>query len=183
MKIIVGITGASGAVYGIRVLKALRERGVETHLIVSKWGEETLKYEMGMTLEEAAALSDVCYDVNDLAAAVSSGSFRHDGMVIAPCSMKTLASVVSGQSDNLIARAADVTLKERRRLIMVTRESPLSLIHVRNMLTVTEAGAILVPPTPAFYSKPESLDDIVDQAVSRVLDLLDIPNELVGRWG
>ena len=183
MRIIVGITGASGAVYGIRLLEELKARGVETHLIVSKWAEKTLEYEMEMTREEAASLSDVCYDVDDLAAAVSSGSFRCDGMVIAPCSMKTLASIAGGCADNLIARAADVTLKERRRLILVPRESPLSLIHVRNMLTVTEAGAILVPPTPAFYTNPKTLDDFVDQVVSRVMDMLDIPNELTTRWG
>ena len=182
MKIVVAMTGATGAVYGIRLLDELKKHQVETHLVLSDWAKETLAIETDETAEARAAHCDCFYGFTDLAAAISSGSFQHDGMVIAPCSMKTLAAIAAGYDDNLITRAADVTLKERRRLILITRESPLTLIHLRNMTTVTEAGAIVVPPAPAFYTHPQTIDDIIDQTVARVLDLLGIPHDLGTRW-
>jgi len=182
MKIVLAMTGATGAVYGIRLLDELKKHGVETHLVLSDWAKETLAIETGESAESLAAKSDFVYAFKDLAAAISSGSFRHDGMIVAPCSMKTLAAIAAGYDDNLITRAADVTLKERRKLILLTRESPLTLIHLRNMTAVTEAGAIVVPPAPAFYSHPQTIDDIVDQSVARVLDLLGISNDLGKRW-
>ena len=182
MKIVVGITGASGAIYGIRLLEELKRREIETHLMISKWGEKTIECETDYSLDEVIGRSDYYYSADNLAAAVSSGSFRHDGMVIAPCSMKTLSSIANGYSDNLISRAADAALKERRRLILMVRESPLSLIHIRNMEMVTEAGAVVLPPMPSFYNRPETVDDIIDHSVSRVLDHLGVDNELTERW-
>ena len=182
MKIVVGISGASGAIYGIRLLEELKKRGVETHLILSDWGRRTIETETDYTAEQVIAMSDVFYEIHDMAAAVSSGSFPHDGMVVAPCSMKTLAAIASGYTDNLISRAADVCLKEQKKLILITRESPLSLIHMENMLRAARAGAMIVPPSPAFYNRPKTLDDIVNHTVSRVLDRLNIPNDLTTRW-
>ena len=182
MRVIVGMTGASGAVYGVRLLEKLKRHHVETHLVISKWGEKTLRYETSYSPEDLKALSDYSYPVDDMAARISSGSFPHDGMVIAPCSMKTLGAIAGGYADNLIARAADAALKERRKLILMTRETPLSLIHLRNMTAVTEAGAIIAPPLPAFYTRPQTADDIIDQSTARVLDLLGIENDLTKRW-
>ncbi len=182
MKIVVGITGASGAIYGIRLLEELKKQNVETHLMISKWGEKTIACETDYSMDEVIGKSDYYYSADNLAASVSSGSFRHDGMVIAPCSMKTLSSIANGYSDNLISRAADACLKERRRLILMVRESPLSLIHIRNMETVTLAGAVVIPPMPSFYNRPETVDDIINHSVSRVLDHLRIDNELTERW-
>ena len=182
MKIVVGITGASGAIYGIRLLEELKKQNVETHLMISKWGEKTIACETDYSLDEVIGKSDYYYSADNLAASVSSGSFRHDGMVIAPCSMKTLSSIANGYSDNLISRAADACLKERRRLILMIRESPLSLIHIHNMETVTLAGAVVIPPMPSFYNRPETVDDIINHSVSRVLDHLRIDNELTERW-
>ena len=182
MKIVIAMTGATGAVYGIRLLDELKKRDIETHLVLSDWAKKTISCETDETAESVIARSSCSYEFNDLAAAISSGSFQHDGMVVAPCSMKTLAAIAAGYDDNLISRAADVTLKERRKLILLTRESPLTLIHLRNMTTVTEAGAIVFPPVPAFYSYPRTVDDIVDQSVARILDLLGIPNDLARRW-
>lgn len=182
-RIIVAISGASGAVYGVRLLQRLRETaGIETHLVVSDAGWHNLQHEL--TLERAAveALADQLHDVRDVGASLASGSFLCSGMVVVPCSMRTLAAVAHGLADNLITRAADVMLKECRRLVLMVRESPLSLVHLRNMVSVTEAGAVVCPPLPAFYLRPQSLDDIVDHSVARVLDLLDIPQTLTARW-
>lgn len=181
-KLLVGITGASGVIYGIRMLETLRELGVESHLIMSKAAEMTLGYETELAPKDVRALADVTYPVGDVGAACSSGSFPTAGMVIAPCSMKTLAEVATGVTSNLMSRAADVVLKERRRLVLMTRETPLTNVHIRNMLTVSEMGGIVAPPVPAFYTKPESLDAMVDHSVGRVLDLFDLDSGKVKRW-
>lgn len=183
-RLIVAITGASGAVYGVRLLEALRASGtVESHLVISSSGVMTAQQELDMRRADIEALADVVHNVKDIGATIASGSFKSAGMVIAPCSMKTLASIAHGLADNLVARAADVILKERRRLVLVARETPLNLAHLRNMTAVTEMGGIVFPPVPAFYSKPESLDDIVNHTVGRLLDLFDLPHDsLVKRW-
>ena len=185
-RIIVAISGASGAVYGVRLLQVLRSvAGIETHLVVSDAGWRNLQQEQGMDgLERAAveALADQRHDVHNVGASIASGSFRCSAMVVAPCSMRTLAAVAHGLADNLITRAADVVLKERRRLVLMVRESPLHLVHLRNMVSVTEMGGIICPPLPAFYLRPQTLADIVDQSVARVLDLLDVPHSLAPRW-
>ena len=182
-KLIVAITGATGAVYGVQLLRQLSAiEGIETHVIISDAANLTLHQEVGMQRREVEALADVVHSNRDIGASIASGSFQSDGMVIAPCSMKTLAAVALGLSDNLIARAADVVLKERRRLVLMVRESPLHLVHLRNMLSVTEMGGIIFPPLPAFYLRPQSVSDIVDSSVARVLDLLDLPHKLASRW-
>ncbi len=183
-RLVVAISGASGAVYGVRLLQRLRETaGIETHLVVSDAGWHNLQHELAMERSAIEALADQLHDVRDIGATLASGSFQCSGMVVAPCSMRTLAAVAHGLADNLITRAADVMLKERRRLLLMVRESPLSLVHLRNMVSVTEAGAIVCPPLPAFYLRPQSVDDIVNQSVARALDLLDIPHALATRWG
>lgn len=183
-RLIVAITGASGAIYGVRLLEQLRVLPEwETHLIISNSGVLTASEELGVKRADIEALADVVHSVKDIGAAVSSGSFRTAGMVIAPCSMKTLAEIAHGLADNLISRAADVALKERRRLVLLARETPLNLAHLRNMTAVTEMGGIVCPPVPAFYTRPNSLDDIVNHTVGRVLDLFDIDHrDLVQRW-
>ncbi len=182
-RLVVAISGASGAVYGVRLLQRLRETaGIETHLVVSDAGWHNLQHELAMERAAVEALADQLHDVRDIGATLASGSFQCSGMVVAPCSMRTLAAVAHGLADNLITRAADVMLKERRRLLLMVRESPLSLVHLRNMVSVTEAGAIVCPPLPAFYLRPQSVDDIVDHSVARALDLLDIPQALATRW-
>ena len=183
-RLIVAITGASGAIYGVRLLEALRVSGaVESHLVISSSGVMTAQQELDMRRADIEALADVVHNVKDIGATIASGSFKSAGMVIAPCSMKTLASIAHGLADNLVARAADVILKERRRLVLVARETPLNLAHLRNMTAVTEMGGIVFPPVPAFYSKPETLDDIVNHTVGRLLDLFDLPHAgLVKRW-
>ena len=182
-RIVVAISGASGAVYGVRLLQMLRGlEGVQTHLTVSDAGWLNIQQELEMPRAEVQALADVFYPVRDVGAAIASGSFQCDGMVIAPCSMRTLAAVALGLSDNLITRAADVMLKERRRMILMVRETPLNLAHLRNMTSVTEMGGIVFPPVPSFYHRPQSLADMVDQSVSRVLDLLGLPPAEVIRW-
>lgn len=183
-KIIVGITGASGAVLGVRLLQALaRLDGVESHVIVSSSGALTATQELGIKRSDVEALADVAYSARDIGAAVASGSFLTAGMAIVPCSMKTLAGIANGLADNLIGRAADVMLKERRRLVLVARETPLNLAHLRNMAAVTEMGAIVMPPVPAFYTRPQSVDDIVNHTVGRLLDLLGLEHaELPQRW-
>ena len=181
-RVIVGISGASGSIYGIRLLEALRELGVESHLILSDWGKKTLEFETDYTVKQVEDLADFVYDNEDLAASVSSGSFRNEGMIIAPCSMRTLSSISNSFNDHLITRAADVALKERRRLVLVARETPLNLIHIENMKKATAAGAIILPPVPAFYNKPKTLDDIINHSVSRALDLVGIENSLTKRW-
>lgn len=182
-RIIVAISGASGAVYGVRLLQVLRDVGhVQTHLTVSDAGLLNLQQELGMSRAQVEALADVVYPVHDVGAAIASGSFQCDGMVVAPCSMRTLAAVALGLSDNLIARAADVMLKERRRLILMVRETPLNLAHLRNMTSVTEMGGIIFPPLPSFYHRPQTLADMIDHTVSRVVDLLGLPQTNAPRW-
>ena len=177
MRLVVGITGATGSILGVRILAALRELDVETHLVLSRWGRATLELETGLTASDVYELADHVHGPGDQAAAISSGSFRSDGMVIAPCSMKTLAAVRAGYGDGLIARAADVTLKERRRLVLVPRELPFSEIHLENMLALTRMGAVIAAPVPAFYTKPDTVEDIVTHICARVLDQfgLDVP--------
>jgi len=179
----VAISGASGAVYGVRLLQTLAELDhVQTHLIVSDAGVLNLQQELDMGRAEVEALADVAYSVGDVGAAIASGSFQCDGMVVAPCSMRTLGAVAHGLSDNLIARAADVILKERRRLILMVRETPLNLAHLRNMTSVTEMGGIIFPPVPGFYHRPQSIADMIDHTVSRVVDLLGLPQGQAPRW-
>ena len=181
-RVLVCLTGASGAIYGVRLLRALKADGHEVHLIISKWGEETLKYETGIDAENLKKDADYFYDEYDLAAGPASGTFSLDSMVVVPCSMKTLAGIAHGYADNLIARAADCSLKERRKLILVPRESPLNLIQIRNMATVTEAGAIVIPASPAFWAKPKSIEELVDSVVERVLAHLDVSKDTVAQW-
>lgn len=184
-RLIVGITGASGVIYGIRFLEVLQDvADVETHLVISAAGAQTIGLETDYTAAQVEALADVTYRFRDIAAAISSGSFKTAGMVVIPCSMKTLAGIAHSFSDNLLLRAADVVLKDRRRLIIVPRETPLHLGHLRLMTQLSEMGAIIVPPMPAFYHRPGSVDDIINQTVNRVLDLLEIelPHDLFTRW-
>ncbi|MEB8336554.1 UbiX family flavin prenyltransferase [Streptomyces endophyticus] len=183
MRLIVGITGATGAAYGIRLLEALRAApDVETHLILTRWARTTIELETDRSVGDVQKLADVVHRPGDQAAAVSSGSFRTDGMVIAPCSMKTLAGIRAGYADGLIGRAADVVLKERRPLVLVPRESPLHEIHLENMLALARMGARIVPPMPAFYQRPKTIEDLVDHTVARVLDQLSLPGPEVDRW-
>ena len=181
-RIIVGISGASGVIYGVRLLEALKPLPVETHLVMTRTAEVTLAHETRLKVAAVRKLADVAYKIDDLAAAISSGSFRTMGMVVAPCSMRSLGEIAHGISSNLLTRAADVILKERRRLVLVARETPLSTIHLRNMLTLSEMGAVIAPPVPAFYNRPGSLDDIVDHTVGRLLDLFGLDTGKVKRW-
>ncbi|KAL3488658.1 phenylacrylic acid decarboxylase [Aspergillus germanicus] len=181
-KIIVALTGATGSILGIQTILALRRLNIEIHLIISKWAEATIKYETDYTVANIRALADHVYSTNDLAAPVASGSFKVLGMIVVPCSVKTLASISSGICDDLIARAADVVLKERRRLVLAVRETPLSSIHLQNMMTVTQAGAVVFPPVPAFYTNPDSVGDLVDHSVGRMLDLFGLDVEGFERW-
>ena len=181
-RLIVGITGASGIIYGLEILKALRAAGFETHLVMSKAAEMTLAYETDFKAKDVRALADHSYAIADVGAPCSSGSFPSDGMIIAPCSMKTLAEIATGVSSNLISRSADVVLKERRRLVLLARETPLTQVHLQNMLTVTQMGGIVAPPVPAFYAKPESIEDLVAHTVGRALDLFGIETGGVKRW-
>lgn len=181
-RVIVAMTGATGAILGIRLLEKLARMNVETHLIISKWAGATISYETDYKLREVRALATKVYSAQDMAAPVSSGSFKVDAMIVIPCSMKTLSSVASGYGDDLISRAADVSFKERRRLILVVRETPLSGIHIENLMKVTQNGAIICPPVPAFYTKPKTVDDIIDQTVGRILDLVDIDTGDFERW-
>lgn len=182
-KVVVGLTGASGAIYGVRLLQRLRNSGHETHLVASAAGILNAHHELGLDRKSLESLADVAYNPADVGAAVASGSFATDAMVIAPCSMKTLASVAHGLSDNLLSRAADVTLKERRRLVLMVRETPFNLAHLRNMTAVTEMGGIIFPPLPAFYHKPKTIDDLVNDTVERVLSLLGISEAKPQSWG
>ena len=182
-RIVVGISGASGAVYGVRLLQALQGMaGVESHLVVSDAGWRTLRHELALAPAAVQALADVAHELDDVGAAIASGSFAAHGMVVAPCSMRTLAAIAQAQSDNLLTRAADVMLKERRRLVLLTRESPLHLGHLRNMVAATELGAIVCPPVPAFYQRPGTVDEIVLHSVARALDVLGLPHDLAPRW-
>lgn len=184
-RLIVGISGASGVVYGIRLLEILRGvDGVETHLVMSPAARRTLALETDFSVEQVEALADRVYQPKDIAAAISSGSFRSVGMVVAPCSMKTASGIASSYSDNLLLRAADVMLKDRRRLVLLVRETPLHLGHLRTLVQLAEMGAVVMPPVPAFYHRPKSLGDVIDQTVNRTLDLLDIEldSDLFPRW-
>ncbi|MDN5346467.1 MAG: flavin prenyltransferase [Clostridia bacterium] len=183
MKLVVAMTGATGVVYGIRLLEALRDMGVETYLVLSRWAEETIRLETKYDPAAVRLLASHTYDEDNLVAPIASGSFLHQGMVIIPCSMKTLAGIAHGYAANLIQRAADVTLKEQRKLILVTRETPLNPIHLENMLKLARLGALIMPPLPSFYNRPQSIGEIIDQFVGRILDHLDIANPLVKRWG
>lgn len=181
-RIVIGISGASGVVFGIRLLEILRDCGVETHLVMSRSAQLTLAYETDLKTTDIKALADVWHANSDVGASISSGSFRVDGMIVAPCSVKTLSEIATGCTGTLLARAADVMLKERRRLVLMVRETPLHIGHIRSMAAVTEAGAIICPPVPAFYTRPQSLDDVVNHTVGRVLDLFDIEFGGVHRW-
>ncbi len=182
LPLIVGISGASGAIYGLRVLEVLRKVDIPAHLIVSRSAVQTLKEECGATAEKARALAAETYSNSDIGAAVSSGSFKTRGMIIAPCSIRTLSDIGYGGTDNLLSRAADVQLKERRRVVLLVRETPLHAGHLRSMLAATENGAIVMPPVPGFYHLPKTIDDIVNQTVGRALDLFDIDAKIVKRW-
>jgi len=181
-RLIVGISGASGVIYGVRLLQALKTLPVESHLVMTRTAEVTLAHETRMKIADVRRLADVTYPIGDLAAAISSGSFRTIGMIVAPCSMRSLGEIAHGISSNLLTRAADVVLKERRRLVLVTRETPLHTIHLRNLVTVSELGAIVAPPMPAFYNKPKTLDDVINHTVGRILDLFDLDTGKVKRW-
>ncbi len=182
MRVIVGISGATGIIYGIRLLERLREASVETHLVMSRWGSRTLLHETSYTREQVEALASVTYVPTDMGAAISSGSFQTAGMIVAPCSAKTLAAIAHGYGDSLIHRAADVVLKERRKLVLAVRETPLSDIHLENMLKLSRMGAVILPPMPAFYHNPKTLDDIVDHTVARMLDQLGVEVPDAQRW-
>lgn len=182
-RMIVGISGASGAIYGIRVLQALRELGVETHMVVSKAAEMTLGYETDLTPRDLKSLADYSYKPADIGAPPASGSFQNIGMIVAPCSVRSMAEIATGVTSGLIARAADVTLKERRRLVLMVRETPFHLGHLRTMTQLTEMGAVIHPPLPAFYAKPKTLDDMVSQSVGRALDLFGLDWDPTRRWG
>ena len=182
-RIIVGISGASGAIYGVRLLQALRTLpSIETHAVISDAGWLNITHELGLERTHAPSLADVVHSIDHIGASIASGSFRASGMVVAPCSMRTLAAIAHGLTDNLLTRAADVMLKERRRLILLARETPLHLVHLRNMTTVTEMGAIVCPPVPAFYQKPQTVEDIVQHSLARVLDLLGLEQTLAAPW-
>lgn len=182
-KVIVGITGASGSIYGKKSLEALNACGVETHLVMSKAAEITLKYELGLSASEIESLATKRYKISDIGAAIASGSFRTEGMLIAPCSVKTMSEIATGVTSNLISRAADVVLKEKRRLVLMVRETPFHLGHLRTMTALAEMGATIAPPLPAFYIEPKSVDALVTQSVARMLDHLGIDNDLAKRWG
>jgi len=183
MVLIVGITGASGVIYGIRLLEVLsKKKGVETHLIISEAGEVNIRYETSWKIEDIKALANFSYDINDTGARLASGSFKRDGMIIAPCTIKTMSALANSYTENLIIRAGDVTLKEKKRLVLLVRETPLHIGHLRNMERLTEMGAIIFPPVPAFYHKPKTIQNIIDHTVGKVLDILDIEHDLFQRW-
>ncbi|WP_082373451.1 UbiX family flavin prenyltransferase [Nocardia sp. NRRL S-836] len=182
LPVVVGISGGSGVIYGIRLLQVLRTLEIPSHLVISVGARKALPYECDLSVREIAALADVHHSPSDMAAAISSGSFRTRGMIVAPCSVKSLAQIATGVCDTLLTRAAEVTLKERRRLVLMVRETPLTLTHLRNMATATENGAVIAPTVPAFYTRPRTLDDVVDHTVGRVLDLFDLDTGAFPRW-
>ena len=182
-RLIIGISGASGVVYGIRMLEMLRETPVESHLVISRSAEVTIAYETDRKAADVKALADVVYSAADIGAAISAGSFKTLGMVVAPCSIRSMGEIASGVTSSLLSRAADVVLKERRRLVLMLRETPLHAGHIKSMQTVTEMGAIVAPPVPAFYARPKSIEEMVDQTNGRVLDLFDIEIGVTKRWG
>jgi 4-hydroxy-3-polyprenylbenzoate decarboxylase len=181
-RMIIGISGATGLIYGVRFLQLLKQQDIETHLVVTKAAEMTRAYETDLTSQQLRDLADISYPVTDIGAAIASGSFKTRGMIIAPCSIRTMSEIASGVTSNLLTRAADVVLKERRRLVLLVRETPLTAGHLRSMLAVTESGGIIAPPVPAFYTRPQTLDELVDHTVGRVLDLFDIEVEGMRRW-
>lgn len=181
-RLIVGISGASGIVYGVRVLETLKGGDVETHLVMSRSAEITLAYEMGIKVAEVHALADVVHPIQDIGASIASGSFKTEGMIVAPCSIKSMSEIAAGTTGTLLTRAADVVLKERRRLVLLVRETPLNLAHLRNMVAVTEMGGIVFPPVPALYIRPKSVDELVAHSVGRVLDLFGIASKKLARW-
>jgi flavin prenyltransferase len=182
-RLIVGITGASGAAYGVAALKALRVAGVESHLVISRSGQITAAHELELKFSELTSVADVVYRIDDIAAAISSGSFQTIGMLIAPCSIRTLSEISTGVTSSLLTRAAEVVPKERRRLVLMVRETPYHLGHLRSMTQVTEMGAIVMPPVPALYARPVTVDDIVNHSIGRALDLFGLKNDMVRRWG
>jgi len=182
MRLIIGITGATGTIYGVRLLERLRESGAETHLVISRWAARTLIHETPYTREQVEALATVSYPPGDMGASISSGSFKTDGMIIAPCSAKSLAAIAHGFGENLIHRAADVVLKEHRKLVLAVREAPLSSIHLENMLTLARMGAVVMPPLPAFYNHPRTIDDVIDYTVARMLDQFGLEVRGAERW-
>ena len=182
-RLVVGISGATGIVYGMRVLELARKAGVETHLVVTPAGQQTRAYETDLSMADLAAMADVAYRPADVGAAIASGSFRTAGMIVAPCSIRTLSAIAYANGDNLLTRSADVTLKERRRLVLMVRETPLTLAHLRAMAAATESGGVVMPPVPAFYLRPDSVDDIVTHTAGRALDLLGIEVADLPRWG
>ena len=182
MRIVVGITGATGTVFGVRTLQVLKDAGVETHLVLSKWGARTLLHETPHTVDYVKSLATYAYSESDQGAAISSGSFVTDGMIIAPCSVRTLAAIANGHGDNLVHRAADVILKERRKLVLMVREAPLSDIHIENMLKLSRMGVVITPPVPAFYNNPQNLDEVINHIVMRALDALGIHVDVASRW-
>ena len=181
-RIIIGMTGSTGSIFGVRMLEALKGADVESHLIISKWAQRTLEHETRYTVEQVRGLANVVHSPGDMGASLSSGSFKTDGMVVIPCSVRTLGCIASGYGEHLVHRAADVVLKERRRLVLVVRETPLSEVHLENMLKLARMGVSIVPPVPAFYNHPQTIDDIVNHIVARVLDQFDIPAPFAKRW-
>ena len=182
MRIVVGITGATGSVLGVRTLQVLKDAGLETHLVMSKWGARTLLHETPYTVDYVKSLATCSYSESDQGAPISSGSFLTDGMIVAPCSVRTLAAIANGHGDNLIHRAADVILKERRKLVLMVRETPLNDIHLENMLKLSRMGVVIMPPMPAFYTNPQNLDDVVNHMVMRALDAVGIHLDVASRW-
>ena len=183
MVLVVGITGASGVVYGIRLLEVLSGiSGVETHLIISEAGKTNIKCETDWKLKDIKALASFTYDINDIGARLASGSFKRDGMIVAPCTVKTMSALANSYTENLLVRAGDVTLKERKKLVLLFRETPLHIGHIRNMERLTEMGAIIMPPVPAFYHRPETIQDIINHTIGKVLDIFDIEHNLFQRW-
>lgn len=183
MRLIVGISGATGVIYGIRLLERLREAGVESHLVMSRWGARTMLHETAYTKAQVEALATEVHADSNLGASISSGSFKTDGMIVVPCSAKTLAGIAHGYGENLLQRAADVVLKERRRLVLAVREAPLSDLHLENMLKLSRMGAVIMPPVPAFYHRPATIEEMVDHSVGRMLDLFGIEVPGMPRWG
>ncbi len=182
-RIVIGISGATGCIYGIRLLQVLKQQGIETHLVVTKAGEMTRAYETDFSMHQLRELADVWYPVTDVGAAIASGSFKSMGMIIAPCSVRTMSEIAHGITSNLLTRAADVVLKERRRLVLMLRETPLTTGHLKSMLAVSESGGIIAPPVPAFYIRPGTIEELVDHTIGRVLDLFDIEMPGMQRWG
>jgi 4-hydroxy-3-polyprenylbenzoate decarboxylase len=181
--LVVGVTGASGVIYGIRLLEVLSDiSGVETHLIISQAGEINIECETEWKVKDVKALANFTYDINDVGGALASGTFKRDGMIVAPCTVKTMSSLANSYNENLLVRAGDVTLKERKKLVLLVRETPLHIGHIRNMERLTEMGAIIMPPVPAFYHRPETIQDIIDHTIGKVLDVFDIEHKLFKRW-